>query len=77
MGRKGERERGREVEKERGERCDFLVPLHDKSVTGQVVALAHLDVSGEGLLIRYGPSLKGAEAAIFNTGVKDRRQNKK
>jgi hypothetical protein len=51
-GREGERWRKRE----RGERCDFLIPLHDKSGTGQVVTLAHLHVSGEGLLIRYVPS---------------------
>jgi hypothetical protein len=40
MERVRERERGREGV----ERCDFLVPLYNKSGTAQVIALAHFYV---------------------------------
>jgi hypothetical protein len=46
---------------EEGERCDFLVPLHNKSGTDQIVALAHFYVGDQDLLTRYRPSPKGAE----------------
>jgi hypothetical protein len=61
-----ERERGREREREGGERCDFLVPLHDQIGKGQVVALAHIYVGGQGLLTRYGPCPNGAEGKCEN-----------
>jgi hypothetical protein len=41
-----ERDRGRE----KGERCEFLTPLHDKSFTGQIVELAYFYTGGQGLL---------------------------
>jgi hypothetical protein len=44
------RERERDGEREGGKRCDFLVSLHVKSGTGQVVALAHFHAGGQGLL---------------------------
>jgi hypothetical protein len=53
-GRRGVRGWGRE-------RCDFLVSLHEKSGTDQVVALAHFYVGGQDLLTRYEPSPKGAK----------------
>jgi hypothetical protein len=48
-------------EREEGERCDFLVPFHNKRATDQIVALAHFYVGDQELLTRYGPSPKGAE----------------
>jgi hypothetical protein len=41
--REGMSERG---EGEGRERCDFLIPLHDKRDTDQVVALAYFYVGG-------------------------------
>jgi hypothetical protein len=39
-----ERVRERQGEREGVERCDFLAPLHNKSGTAQVIALAHFYV---------------------------------
>jgi hypothetical protein len=73
-----ERERGGEREREGGERCDFLVPLHDQIGKGQVVALAHIYVGGQGLLPDMDHVRMELKAnARINMRVKDRRQTKK
>jgi hypothetical protein len=63
-------------EREEGERCDFLVPFHNKRATDQIVALAHFYVGDQELLTRYGVRRGLKEKGRINTRVKDRRQKK-
>jgi hypothetical protein len=46
--------------------CNFLVPLHDKSSTDQIVALAHFYMVGLGFLTQYELSSKGVEGKDEN-----------